>query len=90
MKAQFIKLDTVIIKPGTVEETADGSVITAGSLVEDGSVFINANNISSIRRLNYNDTVQTMVLMIGGERFGVHQMPEELLEMVENAKEHAY
>lgn len=50
---------------------------------EDGTIIINANNISSIRRLNYNDTVQTMVLMTGGERFGVHQLPEEIMEMAE-------
>jgi len=55
---------------------------------EDGSIIINANNISSIRRLNYNDIVQTMVLMIGGERFGVHQMPEEIVEMIEHAREY--
>jgi len=48
---------------------------------EDGSIIINANNISSIRRINYNDTVQTMILMIGGERFGVHQSPEEIVEL---------
>jgi len=56
---------------------------------EDGSVIINANNISSIRRINYNDTVQTMVLMIGGERFGVHHLPEEIVEMIENVKEYS-
>lgn len=56
---------------------------------EDSSVIINANNISSIRRINYNDTVQTMVLMIGGERFGVHQMPEEIVEMITNVKEYS-
>jgi len=77
MKAQFIKLDTVVINTDVVEEN------------EDGSVIINANNISSIRRINYNDTIQTMVLMIGGERFGVHQLPEEIIEMVEHAKEYA-
>jgi len=52
---------------------------------EDGTVTINANNISSIRRINYNDTVQTMILMIGGERFGVHQSPEEIIELAEKA-----
>ncbi|HWB27200.1 MAG TPA: hypothetical protein VG738_17110 [Chitinophagaceae bacterium] len=56
---------------------------------EDSSVIINANNISSIRRINYNGTVQTMILMMGGERFGVHQMPEEIIEMAEQAKEYA-
>lgn len=56
---------------------------------EDSSVIINVNNISSIRRINYNDTVQTMVLMIGGERFGVHQMPEEIVEMITNVKEYS-
>lgn len=83
MKAQFIKLETVILKP-------DGDVETTGSAVEEASVIINASNISSIRRLNYNDTIQTMILMIGGERFGVHQLPEEVIEMVEHATEHAY
>ena len=63
------------IKLDTLEET------------EDGSVIINANNISSIRRMNYNDTVQTMILMIGGERFGVHQSPEEIIELAERESE---
>ena len=54
---------------------------------EDGTVTINANNISSIRRLNYNDTVQTMILMIGGERFGVHESPEEIVELAEKENE---
>lgn len=49
----------------------------------DGSVIINVNNISTIRRINYNDIVQTMVQMIGGERFGVKELPEELVEMME-------
>lgn len=84
MKAQFIKLDTVVLKTDADVET------TTGSDFEDSSVIINANNISSIRRLNYNDTVQTMILMVGGERFGVHQMPEEIIEMLEQAKENAY
>ncbi len=65
------------IKLDTIEET------------EDGSIIINANNISSIRRLNYNDIVQTMILMVGGERFGVRQMPEEVVEMIEHAKEYS-
>lgn len=77
MKASFIKLDTVVINTDNVEEN------------EDGTVIINADNISSIRRLNYNDTIQTMVLMVGGERFGVHQMPEEIVEMIEHAKEYS-
>jgi len=51
---------------------------------EDGSVVINASNISSIRRINYNDVVQTMVLMIGGEKFGVTDTPEEIVAMVED------
>jgi hypothetical protein len=63
------------IKLDTLEET------------EDGSVVINANNISSIRRINYNDTVQTMMLMVGGERFGVHQSPEEIMELAEQESE---
>ena len=63
------------IKLDTLEET------------EDGSVVINANNISSIRRINYNDTVQTMILMVGGERFGVHQSPEEIMELAEQESE---
>lgn len=63
--------------------------ITLDSLeeTEDGKVTINANNISSIRRINYNDTVQTMILMIGGERFGVHQSPEEVMEMADQQME---
>ncbi len=83
MKAQFIKLDTVVLKQ-------DGDIETTDTGVEETSVLVNANNISSIRRLNYNDTVQTMILMIGGERFGVHQLPEEVIEMVEHAGEHTY
>lgn len=55
---------------------------------EDGTVVINASNISTIRRINYNDIVQTMIQMIGGERFGVHQSPEEIGELI--AKEMAY
>ena len=51
---------------------------------EDGTVTINANNISSIRRINYNDTVQTMILMIGGEKFGTRETPEEIIEQIEN------
>ena len=31
--------------------------------------------------MNYNDTVQTMVLMVGGERFGVQELPEEIVAM---------
>jgi len=53
----------------------------------DGTVIINADNISSIRRMNYNDTVQTMILMMGGERFGVHELPEEIVNLVQDAKE---
>jgi hypothetical protein len=53
----------------------------------DGTVMINADNISSIRRIDYNDTVQTMILMVGGERFGVHQLPEEIVELVHQAEE---
>lgn len=51
---------------------------------EDGTVTINANNISSLRRINYNDTIQTMVLMIGGEKFGTNDTPEEILEQIES------
>jgi hypothetical protein len=49
---------------------------------EDGLATINANNISSLRRLNYNDTVQTMVLMMGGEKFGITQTPDEVLALI--------
>jgi hypothetical protein len=49
---------------------------------EDGLVTINANNISSLRRLNYNDTVQTMVLMMGGEKFGITQTPDEVIALI--------
>ena len=48
----------------------------------DGSVTINVNNISSIRRINYNDTVQTIIQMIGGERFGVHETVDELTQIL--------
>jgi len=40
------------------------------------------NNISSLRRLNYNDTVQTMVLMMGGEKFGITQTPDEVIALI--------
>ena len=63
------------IKLDSLEETHDGTVV------------INADNISSIRRINYNDTVQTMIMMVGGERFGVHQLPEEIAELAHNAQE---
>jgi hypothetical protein len=59
------------IKLDTFEET------------ENGIIIINANNISSIKLLDYNGTVQTMILMIGGERFGVHQTPEEVVAIIE-------
>ena len=65
------------IKADILEETHDGTVI------------INADNISTIKRINYNDTVQTMIQMIGGERFGVHQTPEEIVELVQNAEQEA-
>ena len=57
------------IKLSSIEET------------EDGIVTINSNNISSIRRINYNDVVQTMVLMTGGEKFGVNETPEEIINL---------
>jgi uncharacterized protein YlzI (FlbEa/FlbD family) len=66
------------IKLDTLEETHDGTVI------------INADNISSIKRLNYNDTVQTMIQMIGGERFGVHQSPDEIIELVQQVNQESY
>jgi uncharacterized protein YlzI (FlbEa/FlbD family) len=66
------------IKLDTLEETHDGTMV------------INADNITSIRRMNYNDIVQTMIQMIGGERFGVHQTPEEIIEMVQNIREDSY
>ena len=50
---------------------------------EDSTVRLNAHNISTIRRMNYNDVVQTMIIMVGGERFGVIETPEEILEMIE-------
>jgi len=78
MKAQFIKLETVNIKSETDTEIVDRSG-------EDTYITINANNISSIRRINYNDTIQTMVLMVGGERFGVHELPEEIVEMIDHS-----
>jgi hypothetical protein len=59
---------------------------------EDSTIIVNANNISTIRRVTYNDVLQTMIMMIGGERFGVTDTPEEIMEMIEkeNAKEPAY
>ena len=49
---------------------------------EDGTATINADNISSLRRLNYNDIVQTIVLMTGGEKFGITQTPEEVIALI--------
>jgi hypothetical protein len=49
---------------------------------EDGLATINANNISSLRRLNYNDTVQTIVLMMGGEKFGIVETPDEVIALI--------
>jgi hypothetical protein len=66
------------IKLDTLEETHDGTMV------------INADNITSIRRMNYNDIVQTMIQMVGGERFGVHQTPEEIIEMVQNIREDSF
>jgi len=59
---------------------------------EDSVITVNANNISTIRRMNYNDVLQTMVMMIGGERFGVTDTPEEIMEAIEKemSKEPAY
>ena len=57
---------------------------------QDGTAIINADNISTIKRINYNDTVQTMIQMIGGERFGVHQSPEELIELVQQAEQESF
>jgi hypothetical protein len=59
---------------------------------ENSLITINANNISTIRRMNYNDVLQTMVMMIGGERFGVTDTPEEIMEAIEKemSKEPAY
>ena len=66
------------IKLDTLEETHDGSVI------------LNADNISTIKRINYNDIVQTMIQMIGGERFGVHQSPDEIIGLIEHAANETY
>ncbi len=66
------------IKVDTFQETHDRTMI------------INADNISTIKRLNYNDTVQTMIQMIGGERFGVHQSPEEVIELAKHAADETY
>ena len=66
------------IKVDTLEETHDGTAV------------INADNISSIKRITYKDTVQTMIQMIGGERFGVHQSPDELIALMQSAGESEY
>jgi hypothetical protein len=55
---------------------------------EDGNVTINANNITTIKRMNYNDTVQTMIQMIGGERFGVVQTPNEIADLIAKEMTH--
>lgn len=68
-------MKTLFIKLHCIEET------------EDGTVMVNAGNISTVKRLNYNDIVQTMVMMTGGERFGVQEEPEEIAEMIEQAQE---
>jgi hypothetical protein len=59
---------------------------------ENSAITINASNISTIRRMNYNDVLQTMIMMIGGERFGVTDTPEEIMELIEKemSKESAY
>jgi hypothetical protein len=59
---------------------------------ENSAITINASNISTIRRMDYNDVLQTMVMMIGGERFGVTDTPEEIMEAIEKemSKEPAY
>lgn len=59
---------------------------TVDTTLENG-ITINANNISSIKRMVYNDTLQTIILMVGGERFGVHQTPEEVMEMIQHESE---
>ena len=58
----------------------------------DNTVTVNAGNISTIKRITYNDVLQTMVMMVGGERFGVSETPEEIAEIVERelSKEPAY
>lgn len=66
------------IKLDSLEETHDGTII------------INADNISTIKRINYNDTIQTMIQMIGGERFGVNKLPEEIIELVKYAGEESF
>jgi len=73
-------MKTCFIKLYSLEDT-ENSVIT-----------INASNISTIRRMNYNDVLQTMIMMIGGERFGVTDTPEEIMEAIEKemSKESAY
>ncbi|CAN5778339.1 hypothetical protein BH10BAC2_BH10BAC2_40300 [soil metagenome] len=59
---------------------------------ENSVITINANNISTIRRMTYNDVLQTMVMMMGGERFGVTDTPKEIMEAIEKemSKEPAY
>ena len=68
------------IKLNSLEETVDSTVT------------VNASNISTIKRITYNDVLQTMVMMVGGERFGVSDTPEEIAELVERelSKEPAY
>ncbi|WP_153799610.1 hypothetical protein [Foetidibacter luteolus] len=71
MLTKKIDMKAQFIKLNTLEET------------EDGIVTINAHNISSIKRINYNDVVQTMILMIGGEKFGVNESPEDIVALIE-------
>jgi hypothetical protein len=49
---------------------------------EDGLATLNANNISTLRRLNYNDTLQTIVIMMGGEKFGITETPDEVMALI--------
>ena len=80
----------IIVNQKTIIMKASFIKLDAFDETEDGFVIINANNISSIKRLNYNDMIQTMVLMIGGERFGVHQTPDEIIELTSAAeREHS-
>lgn len=76
----MLDMKACFIKLNSLEETVDSTVT------------VNASNISTIKRITYNDVLQTMVMMVGGERFGVSDTPEEIAELVERelSKEPAY
>lgn len=48
-------------------------------------VFINANEIAYIRR--YKKTKTTFLTLTGGDVYRIKETPEEIIELIKNAKE---